>query len=287
MLGSPNRDMNIEEEFKKLSQWLEKNGYSKITNEGKIICPICLQSKHLEDFTKEHIEPDSIGGKQLTITCKKCNSRCGHEFDYAVTNFLKHQQLSLSGPNCKSQISIGSIKLNVSVENELGSPQITVHDKNNNPQKLKDAKNHFDKSSKEFKLSTSAKWSPVKLNRAFIKMAQLMSIPQEGYRFVLSECGKKISGIILGKCNHLNISNFIHKIKTDEEHQSGYYTISYDKIEVRICIIKLERKIYQDYIYYMVVLPSDNCTWVDFNSTANKMYEQMKINPMNIVLDKS
>ena len=50
-------------------------------------CIICKKIKNSNDFNKEHIIPESIGGS-LTIdnVCKDCNSKLGKEIDSKITN---------------------------------------------------------------------------------------------------------------------------------------------------------------------------------------------------------
>lgn len=50
-------------------------------------CIICKKIKNSNDFNKEHVIPESIGGS-LTIdnVCKACNSKLGKEIDSKITN---------------------------------------------------------------------------------------------------------------------------------------------------------------------------------------------------------
>ena len=50
-------------------------------------CIICEKIKNEEEFNKEHIIPEFIGGS-LTINsvCKSCNSRLGKEIDSEILN---------------------------------------------------------------------------------------------------------------------------------------------------------------------------------------------------------
>lgn len=50
-------------------------------------CIICEKIKNNEEFNKEHIIPESIGGS-LTIenVCKACNSKLGKEIDSKIIN---------------------------------------------------------------------------------------------------------------------------------------------------------------------------------------------------------
>ena len=55
---------------------------------GLFRCPVCLRDLPLGNFgssdaanaiNEEHIIPDSVGGKQTTFLCKRCNSTFGHK----------------------------------------------------------------------------------------------------------------------------------------------------------------------------------------------------------------
>lgn len=51
------------------------------------ICQICETKKPIRDMSIEHIKPRSLGGtnapENLTLTCKRCNSRKGSIYPYA------------------------------------------------------------------------------------------------------------------------------------------------------------------------------------------------------------
>lgn len=276
-----------EKEFKRLQNWLYQNNYGHRIHDDEIICPICQKSKSVDAFTEEHIEPDSIGGKVKTITCKECNSQCGHKLDYTITNFIKHQQLILAGPNFKSQVIVDNISLNAIIENINGSPCITIMKKNNNPKIWTKVRNNLDLS-KKFRLNTSSKWSLPKLSRALIKIGHLMSVPGEEYRYILNECGIKLSDVILGKYNG-DISKFIHIVSsfyTESKFPKGYCTVTLDETDLRFCFIKLKREVYKDHIYFMVILPGDNCSWTEFIACAEKISELSKEYSMTVMFNK-
>jgi hypothetical protein len=49
------------------------------------VCPLCLRpfdhtALHTE-LTIEHVPPESLGGKELVLTCRDCNSHAGHTID--------------------------------------------------------------------------------------------------------------------------------------------------------------------------------------------------------------
>lgn len=59
----------------------------------KKVCIICRKSKLETDFNIEHIIPESIGNKHLTIdtVCEECNSKLGNKVDYEITNNMISQ----------------------------------------------------------------------------------------------------------------------------------------------------------------------------------------------------
>ena len=109
-----------------------------------------------------------------------------------------------------------------------------------------------------------------------------MSVPKENYRFVLSECGMKISEIILGQ-NNENISHLIHMFLPDNDLPTGYYETEFDKNQIRICIIKLERERKGDVIYFMVFLPGEKIKWDNFIDITKNMAEIAKSHSLALI----
>lgn len=69
----------------KISQELARFDSSLL---GYFRCPVCLRDLPVENFgiddidsaiTEEHIIPDSVGGRQTTLLCQRCNSTFGHK----------------------------------------------------------------------------------------------------------------------------------------------------------------------------------------------------------------
>ena len=65
---------------------------------GSFICPLCLRIFNLAQLgeqvnsfiTIEHVPPENLAGKPLVLTCKDCNSTCGHELDVYLRNEMEH-----------------------------------------------------------------------------------------------------------------------------------------------------------------------------------------------------
>lgn len=72
----------------------------KLVVKDTYICPLCLKSFNIallgeEEnslITLEHIPPENLGGKPIILTCKKCNSVCGHDLDVYLRNEMEHRE---------------------------------------------------------------------------------------------------------------------------------------------------------------------------------------------------
>jgi hypothetical protein len=87
------------------------------------VCPICLHAYGHESLaggilTREHVPPQSVGGRRLVLTCRRCNSEGGHaadsharrEADLAdfVTGDLREIRANLSTPSGRVPVRLSS-----------------------------------------------------------------------------------------------------------------------------------------------------------------------------------
>lgn len=165
--------------------------------EGVYICPICLNEFTEDDLkddstnmlTLEDAPPKSLGGHANTLTCKTCNSRCGHEIDFHLTERLVELDERAFRPNIKSKARFTHNGLQVQGEINIDSEgKITVlHDKkNNHPEKLETYVKSTGKNDIvdiEFKPSRVDKH---RLEVALLKTAYLLAFEQYGYSLILS-----------------------------------------------------------------------------------------------------
>jgi len=79
--------------------------FPNLKRSGKRIymCPLCrgifnednLDPKSLNPLTLEHVPPQSVGGKELVLTCKRCNNEHGSDFDSQLIKKLDHKKLGM------------------------------------------------------------------------------------------------------------------------------------------------------------------------------------------------
>jgi hypothetical protein len=94
-----------------------KNGY---------ICPLCFDPFFISDLdnnspnplTIEHVPPESLGGKPILLTCKKCNSISGHSLDVHLLKKIEEIDALEFLPNVAYRTSFKSesSKMNGKVE---------------------------------------------------------------------------------------------------------------------------------------------------------------------------
>src|SRR5690606_12620203 len=79
------------------------------------LCPLCIEqvigickdSIHYDqEFTLDHFPPSSVGGKNTTLVCKKCNSNTGTEFDYSLKKWLSIQQVNAKKIGTKFPVNV-------------------------------------------------------------------------------------------------------------------------------------------------------------------------------------
>lgn len=265
-----------------MQEWLQNHNYIDNTNGNRILCPICGKAKLLEEFTEEHIIPASIGGKSKTITCKDCNSKCGHKYDYSLLNFINQQKMFIEKSNNKTEIFIGETKINATLIGGKSTFMIEVSPKNNNPNNIKTLCEELTAGLNKFKITQSSKWSPKSISKALLKIAHLMSVPTENYKFVLCEGGKYISKILLDEVDD-DLSELIKVVKSDGCVPNGYYELDFDNVLIRTVFMSVTILEAVQSIEFFVILPGEKQNWIEFKKTAKKFMALARANSFTIL----
>jgi hypothetical protein len=109
------------------------------------ICPLCFEVFFQKDLdttlenhlTLEDIPPKSLGGNPKLLTCKKCNSRSGHELDAHLLNNLLEldSNLFLANSKTKATFELNGNKMNGVIEIEdNGTIKLVCQPNRSNPQ---------------------------------------------------------------------------------------------------------------------------------------------------------
>ena len=166
-------------------------------SEGSYICPICLNQFTEKDLneesdnmlTLEDAPPKSLGGKANTLTCKRCNNKCGHDIDYHLTERLIELDIREFLPNTKSQASFTSNGVTIKGELIVDSNKVMTvlfDQKNNHPEKFE---KFIKTAGKDDVTDLAFKRSRVEKHRlevALLKTAYILAFEQFGYSLILS-----------------------------------------------------------------------------------------------------
>lgn len=178
------------------------------------ICPLCVTAqivvfgnilRKAEEFTLDHVPPESIGGKLKLLTCKICNNTAG-EYEAALIEYIRFRAFS--------DKKEGAMIKKLSVKKELGDSikhkgfmstdkegyfvlDFPTQALENNPD-LKNLLDQFGQSVQEIQITINTP-DEEKLTKALLKSAYLLCFIQWGYEFVYSEVGYKIRQVLQGE----------------------------------------------------------------------------------------
>lgn len=183
-------------------------------------CPICcvdydaraIEKEAPSDYrlTLEHAPPDSIGGKIVALTCKKCNNELGSRLDSQIAareQFFRFIDPKRSDPSpFPGQIALiedPTRATNVQISGKIGSGINIRAGKNNKPSHLLGTQERLAKAH-----SSSSAFSGVlkvptydqnRSNLGFLKNAFLCLFAKFGYTYALSEPARYIVNGFLEK----------------------------------------------------------------------------------------
>lgn len=103
-------------------------------------CPLCMQSFSPEEvrtvLTEEDVPQDSLGGKRIALTCRNCNSICGHSIDINLLNAIisNEQKMYLPSTYRKVNVLADAQKLNAMLRIDANRNMfLEINPKGNNP----------------------------------------------------------------------------------------------------------------------------------------------------------
>lgn len=112
------------------------------SNDGLFLCPICFNRFSFEMLSREHVPPQSLGGKKIVFTCLKCNNTAGHTIEghlKSALEYFKNKHFPY-GSEVHVKIDFGqktSFKGTVKRKSE-DKFEIFVNERRNNPKVIED-----------------------------------------------------------------------------------------------------------------------------------------------------
>ncbi|MGA2222248.1 MAG: HNH endonuclease [Verrucomicrobiia bacterium] len=151
------------------------------------VCPVCLNNfLELQDLSEEHVPPDSVGGKVLCLTCRKCNSEAGYQIDAHVhREQLSHSFMEKNGQTRRATLIKGEIQLNVDVRNDQKGIQIQILGEHNDPKVVEKSDSQILVDGTSFQLRDEVSYSRKMADVGYLKSAYLAAFAKLGYAYVL------------------------------------------------------------------------------------------------------
>ena len=154
------------------------------------VCPICREPFPIEALddgrlSVEHVPPQSVGGRELLLTCTACNNTAGTKLDAAVKT-REDVRLAMAGradrPH-RIKATIGEITVNGQLHVKDGSYSLTIPKKLNRPG-VSEALQRLARAGASLTLEHE-RYSELGARISWLRAGYLALVAMQGYRIVL------------------------------------------------------------------------------------------------------
>ena len=186
-------------------------------NEDIYICPLCLDEHDRgslghdngqePQLTLEHVPPKSVDGKEIILTCKKCNNFAGHASDAHLAGAGRlHKRshgvvIKSDGEYGSVKISAANITLNAQIEVKNGGYHFNIIEKTNNPSKIEQFADfmHGVKAGSEMTFTFEERSNPKRANFSLLRSAYLTMVAAFGYTYAFAQNIQKLRLAIINE----------------------------------------------------------------------------------------
>lgn len=174
------------------------------------ICPLCKMGFSKDDIksangvsnlTIEHIPPQSVGAKEIVLTCKSCNNEHGSKLDSQFHRKLEVEKFFNLTPGEKMKAEF-MVNENVNTRgyfklNENGGVDILFDGKRTNPKFEKQLIDFVENNSSKQSVSINFKLYNKQMARlSLLRAAYLWAFCKLGYAFIFSKGAERIRRLI-------------------------------------------------------------------------------------------
>lgn len=159
------------------------------------LCPLCYRwYPEVGQLTLEHVPPAGLGGRELILTCRQCNSTAGAMVDHemmALEQALDFTRDPFAHP-ARGRLHVGEHTLRVNGEATGDDVQLTVVPKANRPDsaghineeiRRRRDEGRWEGSTLTFELDRGFRYRPALVG--WLRAAYLVAFAAMGYRYVL------------------------------------------------------------------------------------------------------
>jgi hypothetical protein len=163
------------------------------------VCPLCgtgFPPTEIEQLTFEHAPPASLGGREIAITCKSCNSTAGYSVDINMRRYEDALDFRLGTMTKPVRICLevaGQVQ-NATLLSESTGIKIIGLPKCNPPGTGKAITKEIERliaegsaSNLRFRVTSAQTHSPRLVRRGWLRSAYLVAFALLGYRYAFSD----------------------------------------------------------------------------------------------------
>lgn len=207
----------------------------ELKSDNTYICPVCLNQFSESDLTAdsknmltlEDSPPDSLGGKKVALTCKECNSRCGHDLDFHLQEAILELDAKEHLPHSsqKATITVDGIPIKGEVRVTETSMEVILSENNNNPAVVKE---HLKKVVPDKVAAVEPKPSrvePLKFDVALLKSAYILAFAKFGYNLFLDPCYDIVREQLKNPEKRIYPEGFWTKQRFAKEHEGVHFIL--------------------------------------------------------------
>jgi hypothetical protein len=169
-----------------------------------ILCPLCLTSFDKSAIygndpflTEEHVVPGAVGGKRMTLTCRRCNNEQGSSIDSHVVSMIRNwDAIEGAGSHLAGTIRFSDLKFSVKVSwtkqdnGEFVTNLSIPGGKQEEVGRLRSIMLRGD--CREFKFDLNLKYNLYRMRLGLLRMAYLAMFVHAGYDYIVGPAPNRI-----------------------------------------------------------------------------------------------
>lgn len=232
-------------------------------DENALICPLCWQETPYDDLSLEHMVPGSVGGKQTTLTCRKCNNDHGCDLDSHLTQYQRVKDAFQGHGTLKTKMNINGHEMIANLKWGDGQKNFHVVGKATNPAASDASQEEFKAGNVEnINVTLYFDYNKNNFNTAVLRAAYLILFKCYGYEYVRHDIVQTIRKRIIDRSReHPNLASLILEARNfappyDDQHFVVPGNVN--GVEFFLAIIRVRRETTTYFAAYMPV-PVDRC----------------------------
>lgn len=153
-------------------------------DDNALICPLCWRDTPYRDLSLEHIVPGSVGGNEVTLTCRQCNNDQGSELDYHLAQYQYVKDALRGHGRLKSKLDVNGHEMTANVEWGQGQKNFYIVDKATNPAASRGSQEQFKAGKvKKVNFTLDLGYKRNNFNTAVLRAAYLVLFKCFGYEY--------------------------------------------------------------------------------------------------------